>query len=140
MGRVLGVDLGERRIGLALSDASGTLASPLITLAASGVAATDRIAILDAAREYEVTTIVVGLPLSMSGAAGPAAKRAQAVITALAADAQGVFEVVAFDERLTTVTAQRQLAERNVRATKRRAVVDQQAAAILLQAYLEGLG
>lgn len=136
----MAVDLGERRIGVALSDPSGTLASPLTTIMASGNDATDRAAILALAREHEAATIVVGMPLSMSGARGPAAQRAQATISALQTDADDTCAIVAFDERLTTVSAQRMLAERRVRATSRRSVVDQQAAAVLLQAYLEAQG
>ena len=71
MARVLGVDLGERRIGLALSDSSGTLASPLRTLEVTGDPDRDRLAIVSAARDAEAQVIVVGLPRSLSGAMVP---------------------------------------------------------------------
>jgi putative Holliday junction resolvase len=137
MGRVLGVDLGERRIGLALSDALGITAGPLLTLERGGSPAADRAAIVAAARENEVERIVVGMPTSMSGQAGPAAKAAAAEIEALQAAAGPDLPVVAHDERLTTVTAQRALAGAKVKKGDRRGLVDQVAAAVMLQSWLD---
>jgi putative Holliday junction resolvase len=139
--RVLGVDLGSRRIGLALSDPTRTVASPDSVLKRSGDPARDREAILAAARAAEATTIVVGLPLSLSGKAGPAAKAARAEIAALAELAEPhSIRVVAHDERLTTVSAERSLAEAGVKRDDRRNVVDKVAAAIMLQSWLDGAG
>lgn len=137
MGRVLGVDLGTRRIGLALSDPLGVMASPLAVIERRGDVAADHRAILEAAREAEADRIVVGLPLSLSGRAGPAARAAATEVAALA-DAAGGLPVETYDERLTTVTAERALAAGGVRGQARRRVVDKVAAAVMLQAWLDG--
>jgi putative Holliday junction resolvase len=134
--RALGVDLGERRIGLALSDPSRTVASPYEVLRRSGDPAADRRAIVDAARELGANVIVVGLPLSLSGRTGPAARDALVEVEALRAVA-GPIEVVMHDERLTTVTAERALNEARLSRDARRRVVDKVAAAVMLQAWLE---
>lgn len=134
--RALGVDLGERRIGLALSDPSRTVASPHDVLRRSGDPAVDRRAIVDVAQEAGAGVIVVGLPLSLSGKTGPAARAALAEVEALRAIA-GEIEVVVHDERLTTVTAERALIEGRVRRGARRQVIDKVAAAVMLQSWLE---
>jgi putative Holliday junction resolvase len=134
--RALGVDLGERRIGLALSDPSRTVASPYEVLRRSGDPAVDRRAIVDAAVELGANVIVVGLPLSLSGHTGPAARAALAEVDALRAVA-GPIDVVVQDERLTTVTAERALGEARMGRDARRNVVDKVAAAVMLQAWLE---
>jgi putative pre-16S rRNA nuclease len=135
--RVLGVDLGSRRIGLALSDPSGTLASPLAVLKRSGDRAADHRAIVAAAREAEADTIVVGLPRSLSGREGPAARDARAEVAELVQVAGDGVSVEMYDERLTTVTAQRTLVEAGVRRDARKRVVDKVAAAVMLQGWLE---
>jgi putative Holliday junction resolvase len=137
-GRALGVDLGSRRIGLALSDPTATVASPHEVLLRTGDGARDHAAIVNAARAAGARTIVVGLPLSLSGNAGPAAKATLAEIEELRAAAGDEIEVVAYDERLTTVTAERALAEAKMRRDVRRRVVDKVAAAVMLQAWLDG--
>ncbi len=134
--RALGVDLGERRIGLALSDPSRTVASPFEVLRRSGDAAADRRAIVAVAREEGANVIVVGLPLSLSGRAGPAAQAALAEVEAIRAVA-GDIELVVHDERLTTVTAERALNEARMRREARRRIVDKVAAAVMLQSWLE---
>jgi putative Holliday junction resolvase len=134
--RVLGVDLGERRIGLALSDSSGTLASPLRTLEVTGDPDRDRLAIVSAARDAEAQVIVVGLPRSLSGRDGPAARRARAEASALA-EVAGEIRVELHDERFTTREADRALAAAGKRRRERRARVDAAAAAIILQSYLD---
>jgi putative Holliday junction resolvase len=133
---VLAVDLGERRIGLALSDPSGTLASPLRTLDATGDPERDRLAIVSAARDAEAQVIVVGLPRSLSGREGPAARRARAEASALSEVAGGI-TVELHDERFTTRDAERALAAAGTRGRERRARVDAAAAAIILQSYLD---
>jgi len=140
MARVLAVDLGAQRIGVALSDPSRILATPLTTVQRSGDHAADRNAIVGLAREHQVDTIVVGMPISMSGKAGAAATAAAAEIDALQSAVGADVRVVAVDERLTTVSAQRMLVERGVRAKDRRGQVDKNAAAIILQTFLEGEG
>lgn len=137
MSRILGVDLGERRIGLALSDPTETVASPLTVLERTGDPAVDRRAILAAAAEHEASRIVVGMPRSLSGRAGPAARAAAAEVAALREVAPAGVVVEAFDERLTTVIAQRSLVEAGMKRADRRKVVDKVAAAVMLQSYLE---
>ena len=134
--RALGVDLGERRIGLALSDPTRTVASPHEVLRRSGDPVTDRRAIVETARVQGANVIVVGLPLSLSGGTGPAARAALEEVEALRAIA-GDIEVTVHDERLTTVTAERALIEGRVRRDARRRVVDKVAAAVMLQSWLE---
>jgi putative pre-16S rRNA nuclease len=136
-GRALGVDLGSVRIGLALSDPTRTVASPHSVLGRAGTHAADHHAIADLARANGVTTIVVGLPLSLSGGRGPAARAAEHEIDELRAVAAPDIEVVAHDERLTTITAERSLGEAGLRRGDRTAVVDKVAAAVMLQAWLE---
>lgn len=133
--RVLAVDLGSRRIGLAVSDPTGTLASPYEVLQRSGDEELDRRRILEAAEELEVERIVVGLPLSLDGSIGPAAEAAQEQIALLAALTP--LPVEPYDERLTTVTADRLLGDRGVRSKARRKVIDKAAAAVMLQAWLD---
>lgn len=136
MGRILGVDLGARRIGLAVSDPSGVIASPHGTIERSGDAQKDRVAIIAAATDAGAQVVVVGLPKEMSGRMGPAAKAARAEVEALRLIAPGlVFELV--DERLTTVIAQRSLIGAGVKRKQRKQKVDKVAAAVILQSYLE---
>ncbi|MGH7358670.1 MAG: Holliday junction resolvase RuvX, partial [Acidimicrobiia bacterium] len=131
--RVLGVDLGERRIGLAVSDPTGSVARPLRVLERSGPRAADRRAILSAATEVAAGRIVVGLPRSMSGSEGPAARAVREEVEALQSEA-GPIEVTVHDERLTTVMARRVQPRRRQR---RREPVDDLAAALILQSYLD---
>jgi putative Holliday junction resolvase len=134
---VLGVDLGARRIGLASSDETETLASPLSLLERSGDAARDHRAIIDAAREIDAHTIVVGLPLSLSGREGPAANAVRTEVEALRALASPDIDVVVHDERLTTVSAERALRESGSRRRSRRQKIDAAAAAVMLQSWLD---
>ena len=98
--RVLGVDLGAVRIGLATSDTTRTVAGPHSVITRSGDPDRDRRAILSVAREEEVTTIVVGLPLTLTGGRGPAARGAEAEVEALRTLAPDL-EVLLWDERMT---------------------------------------
>ena len=133
--RALGVDLGSKRIGIAISDRSGTIASPLTMIPRSGSPRRDHTAIAALAAEEEATMIVVGLPLNMNGSAGPAAQAAIKEAAALATVVN--MPVVTFDERRTTVTADRALMEGGLGAQARRKVVDKVAAAVMLQAWLD---
>lgn len=141
-GRVLGVDLGAQRIGLALSDPLGMVASPLMMWRRSGDVASDHAAILRTAAENEAAVIVVGVPYSLSsGRPGRAAKAALeevARLAELAAAADPPVTVETSDERLTTVTAQRSLAASGVPVKKRKGLVDMMAAALILQSWLDG--
>jgi len=138
VGRAMGVDLGSRRIGLALSDPSRTVASPHDVVVRHGDENADHRAIIDAARAAGATTLVVGLPLSLSGEVGPAARAALAEVDALREVAAAAdIDVVVHDERLTTVTAERALQEARMKREARRRVVDKVAAAVMLQSWLE---
>jgi putative Holliday junction resolvase len=139
-GRVLGVDLGSKRIGLALSDPTRTIASPHAVLARERSVELDHQAIVGAARAAEATVIVVGLPLSLSGREGPAAQAARAEADALRIVAGPQLDVVVHDERLTTVVAEHALREADVRRKDRRQVVDKVAASVMLQSWLESGG
>jgi putative Holliday junction resolvase len=134
---VLGVDLGARRIGLALSDPTRTVASPFEVLERQRTRADDHDAIVGVARANDAATIVVGLPLSLSGDTGPAARAVLDEVEELRGRAPAGITVEVFDERLTTVTAERSLREARMRRDARRRVVDKVAAAVMLQTYLE---
>jgi putative Holliday junction resolvase len=134
-GRVLGLDLGDVRIGVAISDERRRLAVPLGTVHTGAPA--DLKAIASLVREHGVTLVVVGHPLLLSGEAGVRARHAEAFADAL----RGFLGigVVLHDERLTTVEADRALRAAGADGRRRRRVVDRSAATILLQAYLDGL-
>ena len=134
--RVLALDLGTRRIGVAVSDGTGLLASPLTTLHRAAERAADHRAIAGLVADEEAALVVVGLPLNMDGSRGEAARSAQAEAAELA-QVLGV-PVELADERLTTVAADRVLIQQGKRAPARRRVVDQTAAAVLLQGWLDG--
>jgi putative holliday junction resolvase len=134
-GRVLGVDVGTVRVGLALSDPTGTLASPLETLKRSkNHADLDRLAALVV--EHEVTEVVVGEPVHLSGASGASAQDAGNYAQELADRIPDV-PVILIDERLSTVTAASHLREGGIDSRKQRAVIDQAAAVVILQQFLD---
>jgi putative Holliday junction resolvase len=134
--RVLGIDLGSKRIGVAVSDRTGTIASPLTVIQRSGSTNRDHQVIARLVLEEEAEAVVVGLPLNMNGSAGPAAKAAAAEAKALAT-VVGV-PVHTSDERRTTVTADQAMLEAGLNAQERRKRVDKVAAAVLLQHWLDG--
>ncbi len=132
--RVLGLDVGSRRIGVALSDASGFLSSPLTTVGA--VPRERAIAeIVRLARENEVVEVVVGLPLTLRGEIGPQAELIHAFVREIA-PALGL-PVALFDERLSTAAAEQMLRDLGVKPEKRKQQIDQVAASIILQDYLD---
>lgn len=134
--RALGIDLGSKRIGVAVSDSAGTVASPVEVLARSGDVEADHRRIAALAAEWEAERIVVGLPISLDGTLGPAASATLVEVEALRSVAAPT-PVETYDERLTTVTAERYLREMGLSGRQRRTVVDKLAAAVLLQAWLE---
>jgi putative Holliday junction resolvase len=134
--RVLALDLGSKRIGVAVSDATGLLASPLTTVHRTGDRVAEHSAIARLVADEEAVRVLVGLPLNMDGSRGPAARAAEDEAAGLAAMLTVPVDLV--DERLTTVAADRALIERGQRAPQRRRVVDQTAAAVLLQGWLDG--
>ncbi|HSV65059.1 MAG TPA: Holliday junction resolvase RuvX [Mycobacteriales bacterium] len=138
-GRRLGVDVGSVRIGVALSDPAGVLATPLTTLTrdpAGGSAGTDLAELAALVREHGVVEVVVGLPRSLSGRLGPAAQQVTAYAERLASRLAPI-PVRLADERLTTVLAARTLTQQGVRGKRQRAVVDQAAAVLILQDWLD---
>ncbi len=132
----VGVDVGERRIGLARSDALGLLASPAGTLRRT-VHSADIESILHFASESGALEIVVGMPISMSGDEGPQARRTAEFARSLAA--QSHVPVRLQDERLSTVEAEAKLRAAGRRPSMDREAVDSAAAAVILQRYLDGL-
>ncbi|MBX5437117.1 MAG: Holliday junction resolvase RuvX [Alicyclobacillaceae bacterium] len=132
--RALGVDYGERRIGLAVSDPTGLVAQSLSVIGRTSDEASAE-AIGDLAVQLDVDTIVVGLPCNMNGSLGPAAERCQAFARLL--EARTGLKVVLYDERLTTSIAERMLVAADVSRGKRKRVVDAVAAALMLQGYLD---
>ncbi|MFZ4585727.1 MAG: Holliday junction resolvase RuvX [Acidimicrobiia bacterium] len=136
MPRALGVDLGSKRIGIAVSDSLGVVATPVGTISRSGDEVRDHDAIIEHAREYRCAQIVVGMPRALDGSIGPAARAAQAEIERLSQRAEE-FDVTSYDERMTSVIANRALGDLGVRAKKKKAHVDGMAAAVMLQGFLE---
>jgi putative Holliday junction resolvase len=131
------VDVGEVRVGVALSDPSGILATPLITLSRDRAGGSDLEELVALIVEHQVVEVVVGLPRTLAGRHGPAARAAQEYAHTLAERLGDSVPVRMTDERLTTVSAIRTLADRGVRGRKQRAVVDQAAAVEILQGWLE---
>ena len=134
MGRILGIDLGEKRVGLAISDPTGLLVVDSWVLERQGGQA-DLDSLARLCRERGVDRIVVGLPRSLEGGLGPQAQLTLAFVERLA-QATGL-PVDTWDERLSTVAAERALRESGMRREKRRQHRDAVAAALLLQSYLD---
>jgi len=132
MGRVLGIDHGDVRIGIALSDETAFLASPLSTVQ-NGPGAVDEIVAL--AEEYDAEKIVIGLPLNMDGSAGSATEKTRTFAAKLAKKTDA--PIVESDERLTTVSAHQNLREAGLNGRQRKGVVDMAAAQIILQDWLD---
>lgn len=129
--KLLGLDLGERRVGVAISDPSATIASPLVTLdAGPGLAA----AVRRLAEEHQATVVVVGVPRRLDGSAGPAAESAMAFARILA---EGGLAVRLWDERLSTRQAERVLIDGGMSRRRRRQVTDRVAATLILQSFLD---
>jgi putative holliday junction resolvase len=133
-GPVLGLDLGTRRIGLAVSDPNGVIAFPIGALERRGLAA-DLAAICELIRERGVKSAVVGLPLHLDGRSSPGAEAARQFARAL--EAASSLQVALVDERLTTVLAERALSESPRGRRQRKQRVDALAAALILRTYLE---
>ena len=130
----IGVDVGSVRVGVASCDPSGTLASPVRTLDRRG--GSDVEELVGIVRELDAIEVVVGLPRSLSGEEGPAARSARQYARVLASRLEGV-QVRLHDERLTTVDAHRGLRESGVSGREQRSIVDQAAAVLILQGALE---
>ena len=135
MKKALGIDLGDARVGVAISDDLGMLAHPLETIAVKTSDVKKRILTLVAERGAQ--TIIVGMPRNMDGTYGPAATKAKDFIEALRSSTE--IKVIAWDERLTTVSAQRSLHEAGKNTKKQRPIIDQVAAQIILQGWLDSV-
>jgi putative Holliday junction resolvase len=133
----MGIDVGTRRIGVAISDPLGMIAQPLTTLEAPRGGGVPLDALRAIVEERGVERIVVGLPLRMDGSHGPEAQAAAAIAEEIGAALR--IEVVLEDERLSSVEAERLLIEAGVRRQERKGTTDRVAAAIILQSHLDGL-
>ncbi len=135
-GKLLGVDFGDTRTGIAVSDPSGLLASGIGYVSPGGIEKTAD-AVAQVAREQRVVGIVVGLPLNMDGSEGARAARCRKFAYLLSERLS--LPVAMFDERMTTMTASRYLNETNTRGKKRKTVIDTLSAQIILQNCLDRL-
>lgn len=135
MSRAIALDIGTRRIGVALSDSGGTVATPYEVVQRSGERPRDHRRIADLVDEAGAEVVVVGLPLSLDGTIGPAARAILDETDELRAALE--VEVVSWDERLSTVEAERSLRVMGVKKGNRRRVVDQVAATVILQSWLD---
>lgn len=133
--RALGLDLGSRRIGVAVSDSDGALALPYEVLERTRDRQRDLRRLRDLVEEVEAEVVVVGMPYSLDGRTGPAARRTLAEVREL--EQALPVPVVTHDERLSTVTAHRSLADAQLDERARRKVVDKVAAAVILQSWLD---
>ncbi|HEX4819157.1 MAG TPA: Holliday junction resolvase RuvX [Acidimicrobiales bacterium] len=133
--RALGLDLGSRRVGVAISDREGRVVTPLLTLERARDRATDHRAIAELVDEYDIEIVVVGLPLSLDGSIGPAARAILDEVDVLTPQLGVPVDTV--DERFSTVEAEQQLRDAGVRGRNKTKVIDQAAAVVLLQAWLE---
>ncbi len=136
--RVIGLDLGSRRIGIAISDTSGVIATPhsLLEVPKSGTAMgvlEEKLPTL--VENLQAKALVIGLPVSLSGEIGPAAEQAQAVQQRLSEIL--AIPVMTHDERLTTAIAAQALKETTLSGKKRRSKIDKVAAAVMLQSWLD---
>jgi putative Holliday junction resolvase len=140
-GARLGIDVGEVRIGVAICDPDGRLATPLVTVARdrrpdNGGISTDMSELMRLVADYGIVEVVVGLPITLAGAEGSAAVQARAYADRLAHLIAPV-PVRLTDERMSTVLASRRLSEQGVRGRRRRELIDQAAAAEILQGWLD---
>jgi putative Holliday junction resolvase len=133
--RTLALDLGSRRIGVAVSDPSGTLATPHAVLERAASVGLDHEAVAALVADVEADRVVVGLPLSLDGSDGPAVRLVRAEVEKLVARLPVPVEY--HDERFTTVSANRALVAAGMKEPERRRVVDKVAAAVLLQSWLD---
>ncbi len=132
IGRIVALDVGDKRIGIAASDPTGTIASPLETYTRVGYGPDARY-IAALCKRLDTSRVLLGLPLNMDGSAGAQVEKTQAFGNILS---QAGLQVLYTDERLTTVTAERALIEGNVRREERKLHVDKVAAAVILEQWL----
>jgi len=133
--RALGVDLGGKRIGVAISDNDGKVATPLQVLTRSKNTKEDHKKISDLVSEWEAECVVVGMPYSLNGDKGPAAKAVEEEVEELASAVSVPVNI--HDERLTTVIAAQELSLQGLDNKRQREVIDQVAASVILQSWLD---
>ncbi len=133
MTRALGIDLGDARVGVAVTDELGMLAHPVETIPVKAGKVVKRI--IELAKQKNAGTIIVGMPRNMDGTFGPAAEKAREFIEKLRAESACL--IVPWDERLTTVSARRSLHEAGRNSRNQRGVIDQVAAQFILQSWLD---
>ena len=134
--RVLGLDVGSKTIGVALTDELGIAAHPLLVIARKGTDS-DVSTIQTLVAEHDIGDIVIGMPFELSGKVGHRAKRVQEFAKALQAKLGDAVKLHEQDERFTTAEAERVLLDADLSRQKRKQVIDQQAAALILQAWLD---
>ncbi|MBU4201210.1 MAG: Holliday junction resolvase RuvX [Verrucomicrobia bacterium] len=136
MTRILGIDYGERRLGFAISDETGIIAMPLCVVTVEHPRhALDEVQRL--VREKQAGQVVIGMPLNMNGTRGPASEAVARFVTRLSKTIS--IPVATWDERLSSKAAERILIDADVRREKRKGVIDQLAAQIMLQSYLDAM-
>ncbi|OGB90843.1 Holliday junction DNA helicase RuvA [candidate division WOR-1 bacterium RIFCSPHIGHO2_01_FULL_53_15] len=134
--RRLGIDFGDKRIGIAISDPTGLIATGIAMIGKGETFEPDIREIKRLIKKYDgVAEIVVGMPKTLAGKTGPQAEKVMAFIEALKNEFK--LNIVAWDERLTTAEAERGLIEAGLSREKRKRVIDQSAAAVILQSYLD---
>lgn len=136
MKRALGLDVGSKTIGVAVTDEVGIAAHPVKVIQRAGIA-TDVSTIQTLVAELDIGSVVVGMPYELSGRIGHRGKRVQEFANALRAGLPSAVELHEQDERFTTAEATRVLLDADLSRDKRKAVIDQQAAALILQAWLD---
>lgn len=133
--RILGIDYGDSRIGIAVSDPMGWTAQGLETIKSKDSLKKALERIREIILQYEIKDIVIGYPLNMNGTAGPRTERTEAFIKKL--QQLGDFNIIKWDERLTTVSAHRAMNELGIKASNKKNIVDTMSAVFILQGYLD---
>jgi putative holliday junction resolvase len=133
--RILGIDYGDSRIGVAVSDPMGWTAQGLETVKCKDSLKKALARIMEIIAQYEVKAIVVGYPLNMNGTKGPRTERTEEFIKKLLTF--GEFNIIKWDERLTTVSAHRAMNELGIKASNKKNIVDTMSAVFILQGYLD---
>ena len=138
----IALDVGDKTIGVAVSDALNITAQGITTIERVGIRK-DAGKVMDYIREYDCDTVVIGLPKKLDGTESPQTEKVYEFKTMLEnkmrSSGMGNIKIVYYDERLTTVMAEKVLIEADIRRNKRKQVIDKQAAVIILQSYLDSL-
>lgn len=140
MSRAIGLDVGDKTIGVAVSDPLGITAQGITTIERVGIRK-DTTAVMELMKEYDCDTVVIGLPLKLDGSDSPQTEKVrefrEKLENKLRSTGLGNTRIEYYDERLTTAMAERVLIEADVSRSKRKTVIDKQAAVIILQSYLD---